>query len=904
MKNNESQESIRSTSKDGTTSTMIQNPFSLDTTDIARRLKSDLESGLTNEMVQQRLETHGPNLIPKEGPKKKWAILADQLFDPIIYILSIAAVLAFIFSDWLEGLAILVVIAISIAIGFFMELQAVRSLEALRKMGQVMCWVLRGGKIIRVKAAELVPGDIIQLETGDIVPADSRLLEVENLSIKESALTGESIPVLKHVEILRAHTPITDQRNMVFRGTAILTGFGKAIVVATGSDTQLGQIQQMGVEAQKERTPLEKKLSQLSKWLIWLTLVFALLIIVAGYLRGIDLKLMIKTGVALAVAAIPEGLPIVATLALAQGMIRLSKKQVIIKKLEAVQTLGATDIITTDKTGTLTEDQMKVNSIRSSITEVEDLNALSDKELFTARSDSGFRKMIIASILCNNVDLNLDSRQGDALELALLEYVSELGYDPVTIKEQYAEILEVPFDAERKMMATVNAVDDHFTTFSKGAFEPLFNRCNSILIGDELKPIDDHSKWHQIVDEMASKGLRTLAFAYKRSGEIPIQSEVLKNLTFLGVIGFMDPPRKDVRPIMEIYKKAGIKVIMVTGDHPGTARKIAEDVGLLNRDENSEKVVSGIDLDRLGGFDNNRSKQLLDARIFARVTPKQKLDLVKFYQKNKHIVGMIGDGINDVPALKKADIGIAMGIRGTEAARQVADVILKNDRFTAIELAIRQGRVVLQNIRQFVMYLLSCNLAEILSVGAAALLNLPSPLLPLQILFLNLVTDVFPALALGFGKGEKDVMKRPPRNPTEPILDRKDWYLTMVYGLSIGLAVLGIVIYSHTSLQLPSKTINNMAFYTLVVAQLLNVFNIPKRGASFFKNEVTRNPWIWGALLLSLLITFGVYFITPVAKALSLQSLTPFQFTIIGLFALLSIILAQLIKRLIPSGLH
>ena len=876
---------------------MLQNPYTFPIEEIVVQLHSDIEKGLDKEQLAEQMERYGPNQIPQDRPKGRWRILADQLLNPINYILIVASILALVFSDWLEGVAILVVILISVTIGFFMELQALRSLETLRKIGQTTTRALRGGKPQKIKASELVPGDIILFEAGDVVPADARLIHGENLSLKESMLTGESVSVLKSPDTLPEGIPITDQGNMLFKGTIINTGSGKAIVTATGANTELGKIQRMAMDATKGTTPLEKKLKELSKWLIWLTLFFALLIVVAGYVRGKDLLLMIETGIALAVAAIPEGLPIVATIALAQGMVRLSRKQVIIKKMEAVQTLGATNIICTDKTGTLTEDKMSVHSLILGDTAIEDAEQ-KRKEGFEAEKENGaFDKMMLASILCNNANGQEEDRQGDSIEKALLHFAGDLGYDIGSIRKQYPEVLELPFDADRKLMATAHQNKNGLFVFAKGAFEQLSEVCDSILEDGKTKAFASKEEWNKKVDMLAAQGMRTLAIAYNELDAVPEREDLAKHLVFLGVIGFIDPAREDVKATIDIYKKAGIRVIMITGDHPKTAEKIAVEIGLLGPNEGSDKVATGEDLKNIGNADEQTVKQLLDATVYARVVPEQKLDLVGIHQKNGNIVGMIGDGINDVPALKKADIGIAMGIRGTEAAREVADVILQNDKFTAIELAIRQGRVVFQNIRQFVMYLLSCNLAEILSVGLAALLNLPAPLLPLQILFLNLVTDVFPALALGLGKGEEDSMRQPPRDPMEPILTKSDWSDTLIYGLSISVGVLGVVAYGNLVLGLPSDTINNMAFYTLVLAQLFNVFNMPKRQESFFKNEVTQNLWVWGAISLSLLLTVLAYLIPPVAKALSLQSLSmELLFTVIG-FATSSLILAQLIKR-------
>ncbi len=879
---------------------MIQNPCSQSAQETAEQLRSDLDFGLDEERAKKLLRQHGLNQIPKDDPKSRWRILMDQLLDSIIYILTVASVLAFLFSDWLEGVAILIVLVISVGIGFFMELKAVRSLEALRKMGQSMTRVIRSGMIQKITTSELVPGDIVLLQTGDMVTADARLISVDNLAIKESALTGESVPVSKTTDSYPADTPITNQRNMLFKGTMVTTGSGSAIVTATGANTQLGKIQQMGIDAEKEITPLEKKLNQLSKWLIWLTLVFVVLIVVTGYIRGKDLLLMIETGVALAVAAIPEGLPIVATIALARGMMRLSKRKVIIKKLEAVQTLGATNTICTDKTGTLTEDKVKVQTVVFSQTSLTHVQQKNKSGFDFVRKNEAFNKMIMASILCNNASVSEETLQGDSIEVALLDFARQAGYDVTIIRKENPEKSELPFNAERKLMATLHKNKYGYYVYAKGAFEKLVAACDTILDDEKIKPFDQNRKkiWYGKVSELAAQGLRTLAFAYKGIEKVPETKNLIKQLVFLGVIGFIDPARKDVKATIDVYKKAGIKVIMATGDHAMTAQKIAEDVGLLEYDAPSEKVLQGRDLQNINNADKKITTQLLDASVFARVSPEQKLALVSFYQKNGNIVGMIGDGINDVLALKKADIGIAMGIRGTEAAREVADIILKNDKFTAIELAIRQGRVVFQNIRQFVVYLLSCNLAEILSVGVAALLNLPAPLLPLQILFLNLVTDVFPALALGLGMGEKDIMEQPPRDPMEPIMTRNEWYATIIYGLSISASVIGVVVYADFYLMLDWDIINNMAFYTLVLAQLFNVFNMPRYRESFIKNEVTQNIWVWSAILLSLLITLGAYLIKPIGQALSLLQLSNEQLTLTVFFAFGSLILAQLIKRL------
>ena len=873
--------------------------FSLSIKSVVKKLNSSANYGLTESEVKQRIKKYGKNEIATKRPKTKWKIFIDQCNDPIIFILVIAAGLTFLFNDDLpETIAIITVILITIIIGFIMELQGIRSLETLRQMGFTESRVLRDGKIKTIKSSVLVPGDIILIEAGDIISADARLITVENLGIKEASLTGESRNIFKHINSLSENTILSDRKNMVFKGTTVEQGAAKAIVVHTGQNTQLGKIQQMGSAIEEQRTPLEKKLNALSKRLIYLTLIFAILIIFTGYLRGLDMLLIIETAVALAVAAIPEGLPVVATIALARGMLKLSKRKVIIKKMEAVETLGATNIICTDKTGTLTEDKMQVHTLvfdDEIITEIQNKDSTNFHKL---KKSEAFNTMIMTSILCNNVILNTEEKRGDSIELALIQFAEKLHFDPKVIKKNNPEELEVPFNASSKLMATLNITENGFSVYVKGAFESVISHCNTILKDNKPQAFQNKKKWTNRVNHLASQGLRVLAFAYKHYDTKPENENLLLQLTFIGVIGFLDSAREDVNATIKVYKEAGIKVVMMTGDHPETAKKIAQEIGLLSKNEASNTIIHGKELQFETQPNNIIKTKLLNASVFARVTPEQKLKLITLYQENNNVVGMFGDGINDIPALRKADIGIAMGIRGTQAAREAADIILKNDKFTAMELAINQGRVIFDHIRQFVVYLLSCNLAEVVSVGLAAFLNLPSPLLPLQILFLNLVTDVFPALALGMGKGEVDIMKRPPRKANEPIMSAKRWKSTIIFGLCITATVVGITAYSHLVLQLSSKTINNMAFYTLVLAQLLNVFNMAESKVSFFNNEIINNPWVWSAIAISLLITISAYYIQPMANALFLTNLSLEQMFWIVIFAFGSLAFSQVFKRL------
>lgn len=878
---------------------MIENAHHLAAEEILARLKVDPDTGLTAPEAEKRLEEYGKNRLKETKPKAIWLIFFQQFLDPVIYILGGATILAFIFNEILEGFAVLVVILITAGIGFFMEWQAIRSVEALKKLVQTHARLLRDGQEQELDLSLLVPGDIILLTAGDVVPADARLLSTKSLAVKEAVLTGESDQVEKILDSLPEDTELAERKNMVFKGTIISRGSGKAVVTGTGEKTVIGEIHSLTSEAEKETTPLEKRLRKLSRRLVWLTIGLTILIAATGYLEGKELLLMIETGIALAVAAIPEGLPIVATIALAKGMLKLSHRNVVIKKLEAVETLGSTGVICTDKTGTLTENHMSVHRVLLAGEEF-------DPEAWTEKADAKkllekthFSQLLKVAVLCNNSKKKEGDFTGDAVESGLMIFSEAVGTDREGLQQRHSRIMEIPFDAEIKKMATVHETENGFLVAVKGAFESLLNSCDRVLTAEGSEQDFENKKdWCDKADTLAASGMRTLAFAFKTVPEKPSENDIFEGLVFIGLVGFLDPPRKDIPQAIKTYHNAGIKVVMITGDHPDTARKIGEEIGLIDPGKASEEVVRGQDIPAPDAMSEAEEQKLLKATVFARMAPKQKLDLIELFQRDGAVVGMLGDGVNDAPALKKADIGIAMGIRGTEAAKEVADVILMDDKFTSTELAIRQGRTIFGNIRQFVIYLLSCNLAEIISVAAASLTNLPLPLLPLQILFLNLVTDVFPALALGVGKGDKNEMEEPPRDPKEAILTKKLWTTTAIYGLSITVAVTAITLYAWHIKEFPKEVVNNMAFYTLILAQLLNVFNLPKNNVSFFRNEVTSNRWIWAALIFTLFVLVLVYQIPVVAEVLSLVPLSLSQIFTIGVFGFAGLGLTQLLKRL------
>lgn len=875
----------------------MKNAHAISIDQLIETLQTDMHNGLTKDSVRERKMNHGLNLLSTKKQQSIFKIFLSQFLDPVIYILAGAFILSMLFNEILEGLAILIVIIITVLIGFFMEWQAKKSVEALQNLVHTYAQVFRDGIQTTIESKFLVPGDIIILETGDIAPADARILKHQGLAVKESILTGESVQTEKRLDVLPSPTPITEQVNMVFKGTIISRGNGKAVVTTIGDQTAIGQINLLTQQAKKSITPLEKKLYRLSRWLIWLTLGITILIAITGFLQGKDLLLMIKTAIALAVAAIPEGLPVVATITLARGMLKLSKRKVIIKKLEAVETLGSTTIICTDKTGTLTENKMEVQKIafnKRSYTR-EDLNKT--EYLKEQKNNFPFERLVEVGILCNTVQTETEIEKGDSVEVALLNFAKNMGSDIWKIKQDHPEIFSIPFDTEKKLMVTVNGQYQKYLVNVKGAPENVLQHCGHYFCENEIVPIKEPIVWEHKAQDLAKEGLRVIALAYKEVARKPSEETLLTNLIFIGLVGFLDPPRKDIIKAIKTYKDAGIKVVMATGDHPETARKIGEEIGLISPNSHQDKVVLGSSLEQRIAFSKNDETSLLDVAIFSRMLPKQKLDLIQYYQENQEIVGMIGDGVNDAPALKKADIGIAMGIRGTEAAKEAADVILMDDKFTSTELAIRQGRTIFENIRHFVVFLLSCNLAEIISVAIAAITLIPLPLLPLQILYLNLITDIFPALALGMGKGDKQIMRRPPRDARENIMTRKLWIATVAYGIVITGVVIGISFYGFVYRDYPGIIVNNMAFYTLVLAQLLNVFNLPHRRMSFFKNEVISNYWVWGATILSLGLV-AVAFYTPILKqALNLVTLNSEQLLTVLIFGVLSLLITQIIKK-------
>ena len=876
------------------------------------------EKGLNSEEVKNRQEKFGKNELDEHERRSIWSILLAQILNPVIYLLTGAAVLAFIFGDHAEGIAILVVLLINTIIGFWMEFQAEKSMNALKEMDKITISTLRNGQKETTDAEEIVPGDIILINAGDLIPADARLIETSELNVDESPLTGESVPITKDPKKIEEDTQVADRLNMVYKGTAVTSGTGKAVVIATGMKTELGNISSMVSEESKDDIPLNRKLNSLSKKLIWVTLGLAALFFLFGWWSGKEIYTLIQTSIAWTIAAIPEGLPIVASIALARGMLRLAKKNVIVKKLTAVETLGETTVIATDKTGTLTLNELTVQSLYfagDNDIEIDWHDTRQPGPKKEVENSEAYQQFLKISVLANDAELENTVEEeaeteekkqieksgkgkGDPLEIALLNYVSR--HD----KDHYEELMSkdrkahMPFDSDRMVMGTAHSMDDKIFISGKGAADAFIPRCSKILDKGEEKELSENDKkeWLKVNEELSENGLRVLAFGYREDTTAPEgdKTDFLKDMVLIGFVGFIDPPRKEVAAAMEQCKKAGIQVVMVTGDHPGTAKSVGKQVKLFDQEMTEKRVLSGKDLQEV--LDEGEDEKLIKTPIFSRVDPEQKLELIKHFQDEGEIVAMTGDGVNDAPALKKANVGIAMGKRGTQVAQEVADIVLKDDAFGSIIKAIKQGRIIFGNIRKFIIYQLSYHLSEILIIGIISFTMFSLPLLPLQLLFLNLLSDVFPALALGIGKGSDEVMNKPPKDPEEPILTRSNWTQIGVYGIIFTICICGGYLYGHYVWELEESVTNNIAFFSLAFAQLLHVFNMRESNENLFNNQVTQNKYVWMAISFCAAVLLLAYFIPSIAQIFSFQQLEMRVWILIIITALTPLLIIQILK--------
>ena len=856
----------------------VPEPWARPAADVLRALGVARDGGLAAAEVRERRRRFGTNRLRQTEVRGAGRILRDQFKSPMVVLLALAAVLSFAFAQFTEALAIIVVIALNAAIGFATELRAARSMDSLRRLGQTTARVRRDGRAREIRAEEVVLGDIAVVEGGDVVTADIRLIQASKLQADESALTGESAPVGKRVEALPVETALTERANMLYKGTAVTRGSAEGVVVGTGMATELGRISSLVERATEERTPLEKRLDGLGQRLVWLTLVVGTVVVAAGIATGKGVLLMVQTGVALAVATIPEGLPVVATVALARGMWRMARRNALVRRLSAVETLGATSIICTDKTGTLTENRMTVVRIvlAGGHIDVEDGDARRsafsrEAHAVEASAIPTLGALLRTGVLCNNASLSAPAHGGlgDPLEVALLAAAAKAGVDRKTVSQRLPEVREEAFDPDIKMMATIHRAERGYLVAVKGAAESVVEACTHLATdgGQQRLTEAGRRQWLARSEDLAKDGLRVIALAIRHAESAEV--DPYSGLTLLGLVGLLDPPRHEVAAAIAACREAGIRVVMVTGDQPATALAVARAVHLV--DHGSAVAVAGsalADPERLPAPERGH---LLERAVFARVTPEQKLRLIALYQGAGAVVAMTGDGVNDAPALKKADIGIAMGQRGTQVAREAADMVLKDDAFGSIVAAVAEGRTIFRNIRAFVLYLLSCNLSEILVVGLASLASAPLPIRPLQILFLNLVTDVFPALALGLGEGDRGAMKQPPRDPGEPLLTRGHWLAVGGYGGVITLGVLGAFALAFMWFGMPERQAVTVSFLTLAFSQLAHVLNMRGPSSNLVRNEVTGNPFIWGALGLCTVLLLAVVYLPGLAEVLKLE---------------------------------
>ncbi len=850
-------------------------PHAYSARQITNLLDVDAEQGLSNEEAAARLLRNGTNTLATDSGRKWWQILLGQFASIVVWLLAFAAVVAWFTESHLEAVAILTVLLINALIGFAIEWQAGRTLDALRKATHTFARVRRGRSEQVIDATELVSGDIIILTAGDRVPADSLIMEAANLYADESTLTGESIPVEKLIAPGEISAPLAERPSMLFLGTNIVRGRALAVVTATAGKTEMGRIGQLINQSETGQTPLERKLQELGKWLVYVVLGVAAAVMLAGFLRGYGWWLMLEVSVSLAVAAVPEGLPTVTTLILALGVLRMARRNAIVRKLAAVETLGSTTVICTDKTGTLTENRMTVQEYQMANGQVIQIPA----DTKTTVPDENLQRLLRVSVLCNEASFdsnNADEKQpiGDPTETALLVAADRFGLNVQTERSHYTKLFEMPFDAATKRMVTVFKGEDgkQFAAM-KGAPGVLLDVCSSYLGGDgKISPLDELTRRHflKINDAMASRALRVLAFAEKplngdfdfnSNDEVRANDETRDGYIFLGFTGMIDPLREGVIEAVRAAQQAGIRVVMLTGDQINTARAIAQE---LHLSEGAD--IFALHSDDLADSDSEQIAQMArQAHVFARVTPEDKLRIVEALQKAGEIVAVTGDGVNDAPALKRADIGIAMGMRGTEVAKEAADIVLTDDNFSTIVRAVEGGRVIYTNITKFVHLMFSKNLGQIIVIFVPIAAGFPLPLLPLQILWVNVVTDIFPALALAVEPPSPETMMRRPQQQesllSAPFLFLISWQGTMLAVVTIAAYFWALQTYGEGS---HARTV---ALLSVVGGQFGHLFNCRSRSRSAFEGFF-RNPYIFVASAIVIGLQLLAVYFAPLAKIL------------------------------------
>ena len=844
--------------------------------EVLQKLKTDKRGGLAKQEVKNRQKEYGKNKL-KEKPKETILIrFIKQFNDFMIIILIIASIISAGVSymqgenDYIDSIIIIAIVVLNAIMGVIQETKAEKSIEALQKMTPRKSKVIREGKTEEINAEDLVPGDIVILEAGNYVPADSRIIEAHNLKIEESSLTGETEAVTKDAEMIcKKDVPLGDRLNMAYMSTIIVNGHGMAIVTEIGMNTKVGQIANMIMENESPETPIQKKLGQVGKTLGIVCLVICFVIFLIGLIKNIEPMEMFMTAVGLAVAAIPEGLPAIVTIVLSIGVTKMAKKNSIIRKLPAVETLGSSNVICSDKTGTLTQNKMKVVEINSKNQEF----------------------AVELSCMCTDCDVNIEDGkttvQGEPTEAALVNYALETGKNKNILYQEMPRINEIPFDSNRKMMTTIHKLGNKYRIITKGAPDVLLERCSKEIENNMFSKI----RMQNQNLEMAKKALRVIAIAYKDVDVLPnrIDTWAIENdLTFVGLLGMIDPPREGVKEAVKTCKKAGIKTIMITGDHIATATAIARELNILGKDD---KAMTGQELEKMS--QRQLEENIKDYSVFARVTPEHKVRIVKAWQKRGAVVAMTGDGVNDSPALKNADIGIAMGKNGTDVAKNAADMILADDNFVTIVEAVKQGRNIYANIKKAIHFLIATNIGEIVTIFVGLLLGLKSPLLAIQLLWVNLVTDSLPAIALGLEPAEKDIMNKQPVNSRKSIFADGLWNKIIVEGIMIGM--LTLLAFSIGNKYFGLEVGRTMAFISIGILELVHSFNV-KSEKSIFKTGLFENKFLVGSFVLGIFVQVIVVLIPQLAEIFKLVSLTGLQWCITLVISILPVPIMEIQK--------
>lgn len=848
---------------------------------VIKELNTNINIGLTTSEVKKRQEKYGPNELKQKKKKTIFKMVTEQLTDKMIIILLIASILSFLLGERIEGFVILFIIAINIVISVVQEKKASDALEALRNMNAPHSVVLRNGKKEKILAKDLVPGDIIYLEAGNIIPADVRFIEEHDILVDESALTGESVAVEKDKDfICKKDSPLGERKNMGFSSTIIQNGTGLGVVTNIGMQTEIGMIAKLLDTDDITETPLKKKLNKIGQVLSILGIIVSILIFIIGLIRGKDLISILMIAVSLAISVIPEGLPATVTVVMAIGVQRMAKKKALVKQLPAVETLGSATVICTDKTGTLTENKMTVTKYFTAENIVEGKeNKLTDK-------------FINCGLLCNNASKVNDKIEGDPTEGALLTFAEKNNYSVEQIRKENQKEYEKPFDSVRKMMTVICKKNGKSEAYIKGAPEEVIERCAYILVDGRKKKLtqEGKEKISKKCEELSNDALRLLAFAYKKD---KLQEKDVENdMILLGIVGMIDPPRKEVMASIKSCHDAGIKVIMITGDHKATAVAIAKNLGIYKEGD------LAINVEELHEMSPEELEQKVSKiTVFSRVSPKDKLDIVNALQKKHEIVGMTGDGVNDAPALNTADIGIAMGKNGTDVAKDAADMLLLDDNFSTIEVAIKEGRRIYRNIQKVIQFLLTGNIAEVLTIFLAIVFNLETPILAVHILFVNLITDTLPALALGVDPANKNTMKHPPTK--KGTLFEKNMVANIAYYGAL-LTLLSFTAY-FTGLRDSYKTAITMTFITLCLSQIVHAMNQHSNTMSFFSKNQPKNKYLFMAMLASILMLLIIVFIPGLRDIFSIVPLTVREWLTVIILSIMPLIVSEIVKLFAPK---